>query len=687
MATRCMMQVNRWLRMGLASGAMRRLAPAALLAAALPAAAPGQGELVGWGESVHLSRAERHGLALVRGRGQDVLALRRDGSLVAWGPRPGAEGRPPLPGERFVDIAVGNSVRLALRDDGVVIAWGRNAGACEVPEPNTGFTAVAAAGGGCLGLRADGSIAAWGNASWVSGLPAPNGGFVAVAASDFFAVALRSNGTLVMWGDILEWSPPPLPAGSDFVALSAGLEHFLALRRDGSIAAWGEAWSGTGVGVEPPLPNAGFVAIASGDRHCLALRRDGTVAAWGWNRDLHGMSIAGQCDGPPPNPGIVAIGAAGECSYAVDVDGELLAWGSRPEVALPNAGFVALGDGGAVRRDGTAVAWRDHWPYEGSVPPLHAGVTRLSGSAGHTLALMANGYVEAWGSSGMEHWEPSWWNGALAVAADDSCSLVVDLDGVVHAGGTNSDGLRDVPEPNVGFRDLSAAGGHALGLKADGTVVAWGRNGHRQCDVPALPGACAAVAAGDTHSLALTTEGIVVAWGANGAGQCDVPQPNRDFVAIAAGAGHSLGLKADGSIKAWGDDRRGQAAVPPLLDGFSAVAARGDQSWAIRGARLVAPTIAAAPAAARPLAAAPNPFNPRTTVSFSLAAAGEVALRVFDVRGRCVRALAGGWHAAGPHAVAWDGTDGRGAALASGTYLCALETTSGRQVARVMLVR
>lgn len=687
MATGCMMRVNRWLQMSLASCAMRRLGPAALLAATLPVVAHGQGEIVGWGESVHLSRAERHDLAMIKGQGLDVLALRRDGSLVAWGPCAGDDGRPPLPGERFVDIAIGPSVRLALREDGVIIAWGANVGGRgEVPEPNAGFTAVAAGGAGCLGLRADGSIAAWGDArGGLSEVPEPDRGFVAAAVGGSFAVALRGDGTLALWGEVLEWSPPPPPAGNDFVALSAGREHFLALRRDGSIAAWGEAWGGTGVGVEPPQPNAGFVAIASGDRHCLALRRDGSVAAWGWNRDLDGLTVAGQCDGPPPNPGIVAIGAAGECSYAVGTDGELLAWGSRPEVALPNAGFVAMGDGGAVRRDGTAVAWPDHWPFEGTTPRLHAGITRLSATADYTLALTADGYVYAWGGS-PETWYPGRRWGVQAIAAADSCSLVVDEDGVVHAGGTNSGGLRDVPAPNRGFRDLAAAGGHALGLKADGSVVAWGRDGHRQCDVPALPGPCAAVAAGDTHSLALTTGGIVVAWGANGAGQCDVPEPNRDFIAIAAGTGHSLGLKADGSVVAWGDDRRGQATVPPLVDGFSAIAARGDQSWAIRGA-LVAPTVAAAPAALRPLAATPNPCNPRTTFTYSLAAAGEVSLRVFDLRGRCVRSLVEGWRAAGPQVSAWDGRDGRGAALASGSYFCALEAGSERQVARVTLLR
>jgi hypothetical protein len=167
---------------GLCPSRGRRLALAVCLASVLPVVAFGQGEIVGWGESDHPSFADRHGLVEIKADGLRVLGLRRDGSLLSWGPSTAMEGRPPLPGERFVDIAVGPACQLALRDDGVISAWGANfRGACDVPAPNEGFRAVAAGGGGCLGLRADGSIAAWGGPwSGVHDLPQPNAGFVAL---------------------------------------------------------------------------------------------------------------------------------------------------------------------------------------------------------------------------------------------------------------------------------------------------------------------------------------------------------------------------------------------------------------------------------------------------------------------------------------------------------------------------
>lgn len=75
------------------------------------------------------------------------------------------------------------------------------------------------------------------------------------------------------------------------------------------------------------------------------------------------------------------------------------------------------------------------------------------------------------------------------------------------------------------------------------------------------------------------------------------------------------------------------------------------------------------PSAAAPVSAAPNPFNPSTTLRFAVPAAGSVRAEICDLRGRVVRTLADRMMAAGPAQVAWDGRDDRGAALPSGVYL------------------
>ena len=77
----------------------------------------------------------------------------------------------------------------------------------------------------------------------------------------------------------------------------------------------------------------------------------------------------------------------------------------------------------------------------------------------------------------------------------------------------------------------------------------------------------------------------------------------------------------------------------------------------------------------------PNPFNPRTTIEFSLTRAGQVRLSVFDLQGRLVHET----RAAGRHTVAWNGTDDRGQAVPAGTYLYRLDTGE-RVLSRTMVL-
>jgi hypothetical protein len=80
-----------------------------------------------------------------------------------------------------------------------------------------------------------------------------------------------------------------------------------------------------------------------------------------------------------------------------------------------------------------------------------------------------------------------------------------------------------------------------------------------------------------------------------------------------------------------------------------------------------------APAVASRLEPAyPNPFNPITTLAFTVGRAQQLTLSVHDVRGRLVAELAAGRFEPGRHTVRWNGEDARGRAVASGIYLVRL---------------
>ena len=77
----------------------------------------------------------------------------------------------------------------------------------------------------------------------------------------------------------------------------------------------------------------------------------------------------------------------------------------------------------------------------------------------------------------------------------------------------------------------------------------------------------------------------------------------------------------------------------------------------------------------------PNPFNPQTTIPFTLDHAGHVRLEVFDVMGRRVATLIDETRPAGDHTVRWSAD-----AFPSGTYLCRL-TASGQSRTRMLTLQ
>jgi hypothetical protein len=80
--------------------------------------------------------------------------------------------------------------------------------------------------------------------------------------------------------------------------------------------------------------------------------------------------------------------------------------------------------------------------------------------------------------------------------------------------------------------------------------------------------------------------------------------------------------------------------------------------------------------------ATPNPFNPTTSINFSLAHTGPVDLSIFDVQGRLVTRLVGGVRGAGDHSVAWNASG-----VASGIYFYRLTAGSFSETRKLVLLK
>ncbi len=85
--------------------------------------------------------------------------------------------------------------------------------------------------------------------------------------------------------------------------------------------------------------------------------------------------------------------------------------------------------------------------------------------------------------------------------------------------------------------------------------------------------------------------------------------------------------------------------------------------------------------------AAPNPFNPSTSVTLELSRRARVSVDVHDVAGRHVRRLVAEDLSAGEHRIAWDGRDDRGSIVTSGVYYVVTSMEGGRAARKVILLK
>jgi alpha-tubulin suppressor-like RCC1 family protein len=271
------------------------------------------------------------------------------------------------------------------------------------------------------------------------------------------------------------------------------------------------AWGGDVSGQVSEAPaGSNFTAIAAGTGHGLALDTDGRIHAWG-------NDASGQVSGAPAGTNFIAIAAGEVSSLALNGAGSIVGWGADRSGVLSGAPSAS----GLV-----AVQLGAQGPAPGADP------TTPLGSFG--VALDMNGEIHAWGSDAMGQ-------------------------------------VTDAPT-GTGFTAISCGGMHCLALHSGGAVSAWGwDSGGLVSDTPTGV-SFASVAAGLLSSLAIGGRvGAIEAWGAGHGG--GGPPPGGGYRAIASGAAHSLAIDASGAIRGWGLDLSGEVSSAPSGTGFVEVAA------------------------------------------------------------------------------------------------------------------
>jgi alpha-tubulin suppressor-like RCC1 family protein len=256
------------------------------------------------------------GVTAIAAGGYHSLALRSNGSVVAWGYNFYQETNVPATLTNGTAVVAGLFHSLALRSNGTVAAWGSGSyGQTTVPAAATNLTAIAAGWYHCLALRSNGTVVAWGAGTSQASLPNSGQSMVpanltnvtAIAAGGYHSLALRTNGTVVAWG----WNgagQTNVPSGlSNVIAIAAGGSNSIALKNDGTLAVWGSNSSGQ---TNIPIGLSNVVAISAGAAHNMALKNDGTLVVWGLNGN-------GQTNIPTGLTNIMAISAGAYHSLAL----------------------------------------------------------------------------------------------------------------------------------------------------------------------------------------------------------------------------------------------------------------------------------------------------------------------------------------------------------------------------------
>jgi len=83
----------------------------------------------------------------------------------------------------------------------------------------------------------------------------------------------------------------------------------------------------------------------------------------------------------------------------------------------------------------------------------------------------------------------------------------------------------------------------------------------------------------------------------------------------------------------------------------------------------------------------PNPFNPTTTISFSIPVESEVDLSVYNIKGQKVKQLVSEQLSAGEHSVIWNGEDASGKKVSSSIYFYKLSTKDETLMKKMVLLK
>jgi alpha-tubulin suppressor-like RCC1 family protein len=554
-----------------------------------------------------------------------------------------------------LQVAGGGGQSIAVKTDGTVVAWGANYyGEGVAPTNLTGVAMVSAGWYHNVALLTNGTVTAWGlNVPAIgytlTNVPANLTNAIVISAQALHTLALRSNGTVVAWGYNTSYGETNVPAGlTNVTAISAGYQFNLVVS-NGYVVAWGDNTAGQ-CNVPPGLSNV--VDVEAGTYHSLALLQNGTVSAWGDDLD-------GETDVPAGLSNVVAIAAGGDpdideaYSMALKKDGTLVVWGDDDAVdpfgGLTNVFAIAAGaDHALAVRTGPrtpvisvepvdqyqvtngTVTFTSRgaglygvsylWQFNGvnitgaTNATLTVTNVQSTNASSYTVTVTDNGGMGSIVSSNVSvdlvstpvitsETLPTTqfvlYQSSVALSVAATAPGVYDGFPLSYQWQFNGTNISGATSSNYTFTAVnsgtysiivsntagSVSTSWQINVVYPGGVIGWGSNSNGQLNASTVLTNVIALAAGTAHGVVALDSGSVSNWGSYWTGTNFVsviaPPLLTNAIAVAAGSRHDLALKMDGTIVAWGLNDFGQTNVPANATNAIAIAAGGQESLAL----------------------------------------------------------------------------------------------------------
>ena len=412
-------------------------------------------------------------------------ATKTDGSVVTWGSSSGGGDSTCTPSETCIPAPAGSLSSgvaqvqanvgsfAALKRDGTVAAWGLPEFGGDTSAPVggalAGVTAVVPNAAAFAAIKEGGAVATWGSPLTGGDFNCPpvapdsvpfacsaapddslSSGVTSISSTTAAFAALKADHSVVTWGIGFFGGDSSSPVGgalTDVTSIVAGDFAFAALRSDGSVVAWPPGAGGGDPTCTPsdtcePAPDGslieGVVALFATQKAFAALKQDGSVVAWG--DPLYGGDPACTRDGCTAAP----VGSlSGGVTQIMSVGGSLPATGGA---------FVAR------KQDGSVVTWGATATGGNSAAPVGGaltGVSQVFSNDAAGAAVREDGSVATWGTA--------------ETGGDPGCNPTPGVCSPAPPGSLSS-GVIDIASPFVDAHTLPSAPTSLVATAGDGSA-------------------------------------------------------------------------------------------------------------------------------------------------------------------------------------------------------------------------